>query len=175
MPMPVTISKYLKCGNSNKVEHCTAWGDWHFGVIKGSENMKLAKEIIDHLMSSRKIIDNAHNNALLPTTEEFYKLYKDARCFSSYKRDNIIMPDTTYREFRYNYFRNAKSRSQIYDYRHCMVELNTILKYIENIAVKDKQSDESNYYLPNYIVGEIEHLLDNAMNGLGKLIGLDHN
>jgi ABC-type glycerol-3-phosphate transport system substrate-binding protein len=176
MPMPVTLSKYLDKDNPNEVEHCATWGDWHLGIIQGSENMQLGKDIVDHLLSSRKVIENAYNNAFIPTTEDFYKLYKNTNCFNPSKRDNIVMPNTTYKEIRYNYFRYAQSRSQIYDYRHCMVELNTILKYIENVTIRDRYTG-SNIpdTLPEYIVHEINHLLDHAMDGIKGIIKLDNN
>jgi hypothetical protein len=176
MPIPVTLNKYLVQTNANEVEHCTAWGDWHLGIIQGSENIKLGKDIINHLMSSRKIIENANNNAILPTTEEFYTLFKNTNCFNPSQRGNISMPNTTYKEIRYKYFRHAQSRSQIYDYRHCMVELNTIIKYIENVAIRDKNTtDLMPYALPVYLVHEIEHLLGHALKGINDLINLDNN
>jgi len=176
MPMPVTIDKYIGTNNPNNVEHCSAWGDWHLGIIKGSENMKLGEDIINHLMSSRKITENAYSNAILPTTYDFYKLYKNSRCFNpnSNKSKNIVIPTTTYKEIQYKYFRHAQSRSQVYDIRHCMLELNTILKFIENAVMSNKPSSgDMPEELPMYLLREINHLLDHSLDAIKRLIKLD--
>jgi len=176
MPMPVTIDKYIGTNNPNNVEHCSAWGDWHLGIIKGSENMKLGEDIINHLMSSRKITENAYSNAILPTTYDFYKLYKNSRCFNpnSNKSKNIVIPTTTYKEIQYKYFRHAQSRSQVYDIRHCMLELNTILKFIENAVMSNKPSSgDMPEELPMYLLREINHLLDHSLDAIERLIKLD--
>jgi len=84
------------------------------------------------------------------------------------------MPNTTYKEIRYKYFRHAQSRSQIYDYRHCMVELNTIMKFIENAVIRDKDTTGSMpTVLPEYLVREIDHLLNHALEGIYNLIKLE--
>ena len=172
MPMPVTLSKYLETGNPANVEHCTAWGDWHLGVIHGSENLKLAADIINHLMSSRKIVENAYSNAILPTTKDFYTLYKNSRCFSPSKRDKLTLPDTTFKEIRTNYFKYAQSRSQVYDFRHCMVELNTVLKYVENIAFRNSKFTGFEYGLPTHMVHGIRHSLEHALKGIQELVNI---
>ena len=176
MPMPVTLSKIIKkVKNLNEVEHCAAWGDWHLGITHGSENMKLGREIINHLMSSRKIIENAYSNAILPTTEDFYKLFKNTNCFSPLRRNNIIMPSSTYKEIRYKYFRHAQSRSQVFDYRHSMVELNTIIKYIENIAIRDRVGMEMPTTIPEYMISEIYNRISRAIEGINGLIFMNNS
>jgi RecA/RadA recombinase len=165
MPMPVSLSKYLKEDNPYKVKHCTCWGDWHFGILKGSENVSLGVELINHLMSSHKIVDRAFSNANLPTTEQFYTLYKNANCFNINERSDIKMPTTTYQELRNKYFSHARSRSQVFDYRHCMREIHSVLKFTEQIALRNK-SDNNPTKLPGYILNDIHHQLKNALKAI---------
>jgi hypothetical protein len=94
----------------------------------------LACELINWLMSSRKTIEAALAGALLPTVEGFYDLYGDARCFVVPDRVHESLPDMTFREARETFFRNARSRSETFDYRHCAREFHGILEWLRTSA-----------------------------------------
>ena len=81
-------------------------------------------------MSSRKVCNRAFAGAALPTLEGFYKMYEEAGCFNLPERPAELLPKTTYKEIRENLFKNAKSRTDIFDYIHCARELHSVLEYV---------------------------------------------
>jgi hypothetical protein len=147
MPIPVSLSWYTEQWRSNKrvaseevecengkfvPKHASCWGEWYLGIMKGTENEKLAIDLINNLMSSRKVYDRAFSCAALPTMNEFYEMYGDAGCFNLTERDPKLLPDKTYNSMR-SLFEGARSRTDIFDYRHCMRELHSILEYVRQI------------------------------------------
>lgn len=170
MPMPVTLEQFLVADNPMEVKHYSCWGDWHFAITRGSENIAMGVELINKLMSSRNIADRAVKCANIPTTEEFYNLYGKNRCIDiPNRKDNNRLPDLTYNQLRSMLFKNAKSRSQIFDFRHYMREIHAVLKYTEYISVRDKV-DNGNYtvFYPEYLLSDIEHKLDYAFEEINK-------
>lgn len=135
MPLPVSLDRYLEnklCGG--QLIHYSCWGEWYLGVLKGTENMALAIDLINNIMSSQKICDSAFSCASVPTVEEFYKQYGDAKCFSIADRDDTILPQLTYKDLKKTFMDGgkAKSRSDIFDYRHSIRELHSVLEYVHN-------------------------------------------
>jgi hypothetical protein len=143
--IPVTIDAYVgsrkKDGDAGSLEgysptHHSCWGEWHFGVLMGSENKALAVEIINHFMSSQKVCEMASEHAIIPTVESFYRNYGDQPCIDIASRNVPQLPQLTFSELRETYFADARSRSQIFDYRHCMREIHSILEYIRHSPSK---------------------------------------
>jgi hypothetical protein len=99
-------------------------------LMKGSENVALAVDLINNVMSSQRICDRAFSGAAVPTVEDFYKIYGDIPCLNFPERPTKLLPETTFADLREMFFKNARSRSQIFDYRLCMRELHSILEYI---------------------------------------------
>jgi hypothetical protein len=127
MPIPVSLFSYL--ARDKIPEHTSCWGDWHFAITDGSENLELGISVINNLMSSRKIPERAFSMADLPTVEKFYKLYGDVKCFNSHRMPSERLPSVTFNDMRSGYFKNAKSRTQIFDYRHTMRELAAVIRF----------------------------------------------
>ena len=131
LPIPTSV-----CA-PGEPRHISCWGDWHFGIIRGSENVELGIEIINNLMSSQKIRDRALECASLPTVEEFYTLYGDQNCFNLPERvqqNPDLLPRYSYNDLRRDLFVNAKSRSEIFDYERCMLEFHSLIRQIEQLA-----------------------------------------
>lgn len=128
MRMPVSYAHYV--AENAKPDHISCWGDWHFCVLSGSENTRLGVDLINNLMSSEKVYQRAAANAALPSVEAFYKLYGDTNCFNVPQRADNLLPDMSYAEIRRQFFGTAQSRSQIFDFHHCMRELHSVLEYI---------------------------------------------
>lgn len=130
MPIPSSMLNILQ--NKGDVKHISCWGDWHMAMTAGSENDDLAINLINNLMSSRKISERAFCGAELPTANLFYKLYNDVHCFNIPNINPGYLPDKTFREIREMLFRDAKSRTQIFDYRHTMREFHSVLEFVHH-------------------------------------------
>ena len=117
-----------------EVMHHSCWGDWHLGVLKSSENVDLAIEILNNIMSSHKICEGAFRCAFVPTVEQFYKTYGTAKCFNVPERGPLIKtPNLTFTGLRDGFMKNARNRSEkMFDYRHCMRELHSVLTLVHN-------------------------------------------
>ncbi len=89
------------------LNHHSAWGEWYLGVYGGSENLSLAIDLINSLMTSGKVVRRALTGAGLPTTELFYTMYGRCMC-----------PGTalSFSQFLDMFFEDAYSRSDIHDY-----------------------------------------------------------
>lgn len=129
MQMPMSLSRYAQMG-AGKHYHISCWGEWYLGVMSGTENEALAVNLINNLMSSRKIADRAFACASVPTVEEFYAMYGDARCLNIPERYDLGQPNLTFSDLRERFFKHAKSRTQMFDYRHCMREIHGVLEYV---------------------------------------------
>jgi hypothetical protein len=114
--------------------HHSCWGVWSLGLLKGSENKALGVELINNLMSSQKVVHRAEVCAAVPTVEFFYELYGRSRCINLPGRDQISLPEMNWEEFRHTFFRGARSRTRIFDYRHTIVELHSILELVRHTA-----------------------------------------
>jgi hypothetical protein len=101
-------------------------------VLRSTENIDLAVEIINNLMSSHKICESAFHCASLPTVEDFYETYGSAKCFNLPERSGTLtLPSTTFKELRRDFMETAVSRSaNTFDYRHCMRELHSVLTQV---------------------------------------------
>jgi hypothetical protein len=116
----------------------SSWGEWHLAVLQGTENEKLAVDLINNLMSSQKISERALRCAGLPTVEEFYKIYRDTPAFRFPDRSGSIdLPKDTFQALRETLFRCARSRTTIFDYRHCMREIHGLIEYLHNTPQTD--------------------------------------
>lgn len=122
MPLPVSLSNYIAQRESGKtheqVRHESCWGEWHFGILRGSENEALGVDLINYLMSSHKICERAFACASLPTVERFYELYGKTRCFDVAGRSNEQLPTISFAEIKSKFLESARARSEIFDYRH---------------------------------------------------------
>ncbi len=121
-----------------RVGPVSCWGEWHFAVLNGTENQALAVSLINHLMGSNAICERAARCAALPTVEEFYTRYADVPCIRMPEREDISVPTLTYQELRDRIFKVARSRRAIFDYRHCMREIHSVLTHVQhnpNLAV----------------------------------------
>ena len=66
-------------------KHHSCWGEWYLAIQRGSENVKLGVDLINNLMSSRKVSERALTGAGLPVLEQFYKINGHAICFETDK------------------------------------------------------------------------------------------
>ncbi len=153
IPIPISLSYWLerlvaKKGNSPSIDdllsveppsHST-WGEWSLGVLSGSENTALAIDIINNFMSSGKICDRAFSGACLPTVDKFYEMYGSLPCLNLNDSTDIELPQITFSELRKNYFENAKTRLDIYDYRHIA---RIIHSKVEKIRLRNRDVDHS--------------------------------
>lgn len=128
MPIPVSFANYMNY--KENVWHISCWGDWHLAMMNGSENIELGCDLINNIMSSDRVCERAFSNAAVPTVEAFYERYGDSLCFNQPKRKDIELPNWTYNRLRNTLFIHAKSRSQIFDYHHCMRELHSVLEFV---------------------------------------------
>jgi len=115
--------------SDHEVTHRACWGEWYLGIVRGTENETLSVDLINNLMSSRKVCERAFSGAALPTVEEFYEMYGNARCFNLPDRPHKLLPDKTYKEMK-KMFADARTRTDIFDFRHCMRELHSVLEYV---------------------------------------------
>jgi len=127
MQIPISLSRFI---DNPEAPHISCWGEWYLGIIKGTENKALAIDLINNIMSCQKVCTRAFSCAALPTTEEFYALYKDAKAVNLPERDKKLIPSKTYKEIRDDFFKTAQSRSCIFDYSHSILELHTVLEYV---------------------------------------------
>jgi hypothetical protein len=141
MSMPFALSEYVKPGGGEK--HVSCWGDWHLIMTKGSENTELGIDLINNLMSSQKITERAFHSAAVPAVEEFYELYGDSRCFGLHERRYYspqMLPNMSFNDLRKQFFSNARSRSEIFDYEHCMLQLHSLFQFIKALAAQHDPS-----------------------------------
>ncbi|MCP5524082.1 MAG: hypothetical protein H7A46_21300 [Verrucomicrobiales bacterium] len=132
-PLPCSLQHYLQTEDKRRATlGVSCWGEWHFTVLRGTENEALAIEFLNNLMSSQKITERALRCAALPTVNAFYEIYKDSACLSLPERADLSLPRMTYGELRQRIFRRARSRADLFDYRHCMRELHGLLERLLN-------------------------------------------
>jgi KaiC/GvpD/RAD55 family RecA-like ATPase len=104
---PLPVSEAYRARQGAKVRHHSAWGEWYLALHKGSENVELGLDLINNLMTARKIAERALSGAALPTVEKFYETYGEDRCLGT---------DLTYNELRATFFQDARSRTEFEDY-----------------------------------------------------------
>lgn len=142
MPIPISLSYYLeRHASGEEAHHISCWGDWHLIMTRGTENTELGIDLINSLMASQKVCERAFQCAAVPTVEEFYTMYKKSRCLSLPERrydTPKMLPDTTFGDLRKTYFGDARSRSQIFDYEHCMLELQSLFRVIKILSASDR-------------------------------------
>jgi hypothetical protein len=114
--------------------HHSCWGEWSLGILSGSENVDLGLELVNNLMSSHKVCSRAEACAAIPTVEFFYDLHGDAPCVDIPGRHGLELPRTTWNELRRRFFRGARTRHRIFDYRHTMAEVHALLQYVRHNA-----------------------------------------
>jgi hypothetical protein len=142
MPIPVSLSYYLE--KKGKPNHISCWGDWHWIMTQGTENTELGIDMINNLNSSQKVCERAFQFAALPTVEEFYNMHGYSRCLDLPERRYEapkMLPDISFMELKKIYFKNARSRSQMFDYEHCMLEFHSLFQSLK-ILVKNKSWEE---------------------------------
>ena len=87
--------------------HCTTWGEWYLALQTGSENIELGIELINNLMTSRKITERANAGAGLPTVRRFYETAGEQICYGT---------NLTFNEIRKTFFQDARSRIDFDNY-----------------------------------------------------------
>lgn len=160
MPIPVSFATYALQGD--KTRHTSCWGDWHLAIINGTENMELGIDLVNNLMSSDRICDRAFANSAIPTVEAFYERYGDTPCFNLPERKDIKLPDLTYNDLRDTFFENAKSRSQVFDFHHCMRELHPVLEYVHFVCQRTPSGSIS-HVLNKSIQNDLKDKIKNAI------------
>ncbi|MHC4742772.1 MAG: RAD55 family ATPase [Planctomycetota bacterium] len=158
-------SCFFRSEDFPKLVHHSCWGDWSFALLAGSENESLAIDLINNMMSSTDITDRAFNCACIPTVEDFYEMYGESQCFDMAQRPEIVMPKITFNELKNDYFANAKTRLDIYDYRHVArilhSRLETIRKSEYSAFARGAEKREEQRDLPalcEHLIKEIERL-----------------
>lgn len=104
LPIPFATSHQREKGN--EARHISAWGEWYLAIQRGSENVELGIDLINNLMTARKITERALSGAALPTVQKFYEI-TDETCPHT---------DRTFHEIRDDFLHNAKSRSDFANY-----------------------------------------------------------
>ena len=61
-----------------------------------------------------------------------------------------MLPAITFDELRNDYFRNARSRSEIFDYEHCMLELQSLFQFVRTLS----KSSKPDWYILNTRIGD---------------------
>ena len=135
-------------------------------MINGTENMELGIDLINNLMSSDRVCERAFANAGVPTVEAFYERYGDSRCFNLPERKDIALPNWTYNRLRKTLFRHAKSRSQVFDYHHCMREFHSILEYVHFISRESRSQMKE--VLDKQALGELHSKLNRAFANIKR-------
>jgi len=92
----------------SEIVHHSGMGEWYLMIQKSTENIELGIDIINNLMTSRKITERALSGVEIPVVEKFYELYGHTKCYGTNK---------TYNEVRSMFFRGAMSRTKFADYR----------------------------------------------------------
>ena len=139
-----------KCSGDKQETECpgcprplsfSCWGEWRFGIVSGSENVDLAIDLINNMMGSIKILQRSFSGACVPTVEGFYRMYGELPLVNISERTEETLPRMTYNELRRTFFRTAKSRREIYDFRHCGKIIHSKL---ERIRKKPSKMDSRN-------------------------------
>ena len=164
MPIPVSFSNYAQYGKD--VWHISCWGDWHLAMLSGSENVELGADLINELMASDRIYERAFANASVPTVQAFYDKHGGDLCFNMPVRKNIKPPDWTYDTLRGTLFKHAKSRSQIFDYHHCIAEFHSVMEYIHLQSLQVTAKGEHRKVLNKDTCDDIYTKLDEALKNI---------
>jgi hypothetical protein len=88
--------------------HHSASGEWYLAIQRGSENLELGIDLINNLMTTRKMCERALSGAELPIFERFYTSYGDTMCFGA---------DQTFSQLRQMFGHGARSRTEFANYR----------------------------------------------------------
>ncbi|MDQ1255919.1 MAG: hypothetical protein QG656_513 [Candidatus Hydrogenedentes bacterium] len=97
--------------------------------------MALAEDVINNLMSSQKIAERAFRGAAIPTVEEFYAMYGKTQCMDILNRaGDIVLPSETWDDFRTMFLAGVRSRTAVFDYRHCLREIHAVIEYVRKVA-----------------------------------------
>lgn len=104
--LQIPVDAGLKNRKKGKVKHHSSWGEWYLAVLRGSENIDLGIELINNLMTARKITERARTGAALPTAQRFYDITNEDCPYTNMSFD----------ELRQRFFVGAKSRSDFEDY-----------------------------------------------------------
>lgn len=89
-------------------KHHSCWGEWYLAIQEGSENTELGVELINNLMTSRKVTERALSGAGIPTVEPFYDTWGNHICYGT---------DLTYKDLREMLYKGAQSRTAFAEYR----------------------------------------------------------
>ena len=100
------------------------WGEWHLAVLAGSKTPR-CRWSSSSFYEQQRHLRACGPNAALPTVEAFYERYADLPCLRLPERQDVSLPRLTYKELRDRVFSVARSRTTIFDFRHCMRELHT--------------------------------------------------
>jgi hypothetical protein len=123
-PLPESFWHFYRKNDKPRLKGISCWGDWHLAMLRGSENQSLAVGLINNIMSSSKISTRALRGAALPSVQKFYEIYRESPCVHLPERSgDLTMPTKSYEYVESKLFPIAQTRSNIFDYRHCMLEI----------------------------------------------------
>jgi hypothetical protein len=133
MEIPVGLPCYINARLEGATPvHYSCRGDWHLALLWGSENKELAVELLNNLMSSQKICERAFQNASVPTVRGFYEHFGTTKCLTFPQRPDIQLQDISFNELLKRFIVTAKSRSSIFDFHHCILEIHSVLEHVHN-------------------------------------------
>lgn len=141
-PIPISDEyrdRQLAPGPIPYEKHHSAAGEWYLAIQKGSENVELGINLINNLMTARKVTERALSGAELPVMQQFYKHYGSSICPHTYK---------SFDEIRQMFAVDARSRTEFHDFRKVARILNGPVSAIVTN--------------PNLDVTKIRELLENA-------------
>ena len=61
-------------------------------------------------------------------------MYGDVKCFNIPARADVTLPDITFAEMKEKLFASARSRTDVFDYRHSMRYLHAIVEYVHDFS-----------------------------------------
>jgi hypothetical protein len=83
------------------------------------------------------------------------------------------LPETTFNQMRQSFFKNAKCRSQIFDYRHTISELGAIFQYAHFGAYPFKMDGKLNIPQNNLLIKKIYKRLNKAFEIINNFVKED--
>lgn len=105
--IPISDS-YRKQQNTASPKHHSGSGEWYLVIQANSENVELGIDLINNLMTARKVTERALSGVELPVLEKFYDAYGLVSCFGT---------DKTFSQMREMFAADARSRTEFAEYR----------------------------------------------------------
>ena len=130
--IPISESYFETQKKQNEPEkHHSCSGEWYLALQANSENVELGIDLINNLMSARKVTERAFSGAELPLLEEFYLSHGSIKCPHT---------DKTFKEIRDMFAKDSQDRSVFAQYRWVGRNLNAAIHTIltdPNISIEN--------------------------------------